>query len=73
MVLVTSFFISELGKRLGKSMGAVAKAVKSMSMVDIAKFERSGEVTFSGHCLKKTDIKVTVATVLLYSHYIYSI
>ncbi|KMZ60609.1 Isoleucine--tRNA ligase [Zostera marina] len=49
---------SELGKRLGKSMGAVAKAVKTMSMADIEKFERSGEVIFSGHCLKKTDIKI---------------
>lgn len=54
-------------------MGAVAKAVKTMSMADIEKFERSGEVIFSGHCLKKTDIKVIVPTVLLYLHYIHPI
>lgn len=49
---------SVLGKRLGKAMGIVAKEVKAMSQADILAFERSGEVTFSGHCLKLTDIKI---------------
>ena len=47
-----------LGKLLGKSMGIVAKEVKAMLQADILSFERFGEVTFSGHCLKLTDIKV---------------
>ncbi|OVA02875.1 Aminoacyl-tRNA synthetase [Macleaya cordata] len=49
---------SVLGKRLGKSMGVVAKEVKAMSQADILRFESVGEVTFAGHCLKLTDIKV---------------
>ncbi|XP_058082723.1 isoleucine--tRNA ligase, cytoplasmic isoform X3 [Magnolia sinica] len=49
---------SVLGKRLGKAMGAVAKEVKAMSQADIIAFEKSGEVTLAGHCLKLTDIKV---------------
>lgn len=39
-------------------MGIVAKEVKAMSQESILAFEKSGEVTFSGHCLKMTDIKV---------------
>lgn len=54
------FFSSVLGKRLGKSMGSVAKEVKGMSQEDILAFERAGEVTITGHCLKLTDIKVLV-------------
>ncbi|XP_068658596.1 isoleucine--tRNA ligase, cytoplasmic [Aristolochia californica] len=49
---------SVLGKRLGKAMGPVAKEVKAMSQADIIAFEKSGEVTIAGHCLKLTDIKV---------------
>lgn len=49
---------SVLGKRLGKSMGVVAKEVKAMSQEDILAFEKAGEVTISNHCLKLTDIKV---------------
>ncbi|KAJ0976072.1 hypothetical protein J5N97_018037 [Dioscorea zingiberensis] len=49
---------SVLGKRLGKSMGTVAKEVKAMSLADILTFEKSGEVTISGHYLKLNDIKV---------------
>ncbi|KAH7654804.1 isoleucyl-tRNA synthetase protein [Dioscorea alata] len=49
---------SVLGKRLGKSMGIVAKEIKAMSLPDILAFEKSGEVTISGHCLKLNDIKV---------------
>lgn len=50
--------VSALGKRLGKAMGSVAKEVKAMSQADILAFESSGEVIFSGHSLKLTDIKV---------------
>ncbi|OMP04628.1 Aminoacyl-tRNA synthetase, class Ia [Corchorus olitorius] len=54
---------SVLGKRLGKSMGEVAKNVKAMSQEDILAFQEAGEVTFvtksgAAHCLKLTDIKV---------------
>ncbi|KAB1213335.1 putative isoleucine--tRNA ligase, cytoplasmic [Morella rubra] len=49
---------SVLGKRLGKSMGVVAKEVKSMSQENILAFEKAGEVTIASHCLKLTDIKV---------------
>ncbi|KAH9606871.1 hypothetical protein KSS87_019705, partial [Heliosperma pusillum] len=49
---------SVLGKRLGKSMGVVAKEVKAMSQEDILAFEDAGEVTIAGHCLKMSDIKV---------------
>lgn len=40
-------------------MGTVAKEIKAMSLPDILAFEKSGEVTISGHCLKLNDIKVT--------------
>ncbi|XP_039000355.1 isoleucine--tRNA ligase, cytoplasmic-like [Hibiscus syriacus] len=49
---------SVLGKRLGKSMGAVAMEVKAMSQEDILAFEKAGEVTIASHCLKLTDIKL---------------
>ncbi|KAM7488581.1 hypothetical protein LguiB_026065 [Lonicera macranthoides] len=49
---------SVLGKRLGKSMGIVAKEVKQMSQEDILAFEKAGEATFGTHCLKLTDIKI---------------
>lgn len=51
---------SVLGKRLGKSMGVVAKEVKAMSQENILAFEKAGEVTLSGHCLKLGDIKVLI-------------
>nr|KYP68047.1 Isoleucyl-tRNA synthetase, cytoplasmic [Cajanus cajan] len=51
---------SVLGKRLGKSMGIVAKEVKAMSQEEILAFENAGEVTIANHCLKLTDIKVLV-------------
>ncbi|XVF59729.1 hypothetical protein PTKIN_Ptkin07bG0299100 [Pterospermum kingtungense] len=49
---------SVLGKRLGKSMGVVAKEVKAMSQEDILAFEKAGEVNIASHCLKLTDIKL---------------
>ncbi|GMH28561.1 hypothetical protein Nepgr_030404 [Nepenthes gracilis] len=49
---------SALGKRLGKSMGVVAKEVKAMSQEDILAFERNGEVTIATNSLRLTDIKV---------------
>ncbi|CAN6457025.1 unnamed protein product [Victoria cruziana] len=49
---------SVLGKRLGKAMGLVAKEIKAMSQSDILAFEKSGEVTFAGHRLELSDIKV---------------
>ncbi|MED6179565.1 hypothetical protein PIB30_001857 [Stylosanthes scabra] len=49
---------SILGKRLGKSMGIVAKEVKAMSQESILSFENAGEVVIANHCLKLTDIKI---------------
>ncbi|THG07358.1 hypothetical protein TEA_025863 [Camellia sinensis var. sinensis] len=49
---------SVLGKRLGKSMPVVAKAVKAMSQEDILAFEKSGQITVATHSLKLTDIKI---------------
>lgn len=49
---------SVLGKRLGKSMGIVAKEVKAMSQTDILAFEKAGELTIANHYLKLSDIKV---------------
>uniref|UniRef100_A0A803Q6V4 Uncharacterized protein n=1 Tax=Cannabis sativa TaxID=3483 RepID=A0A803Q6V4_CANSA len=49
---------SVLGKRLGKSMGTVAKEIKAMSQENILVFEKDGEVTVAGHSLKLSDIKV---------------
>lgn len=49
-----------LGKRLGKSMRVVAEAVKAMSQEDILSFEKAGEITIATHCLKLTDIKVSI-------------
>jgi isoleucyl-tRNA synthetase len=58
MIDVWLFFSSVLGKRLGKSMGVVAKEVKAMSQKDILEFEKAGEVTVATHYLKLSDIKV---------------
>ncbi|CAH8283048.1 unnamed protein product [Eruca vesicaria subsp. sativa] len=49
---------SVLGKRLGKSMGLVAKEVREMSQQDILRFEETGKVTIAGHTLGLTDIKI---------------
>ncbi|XP_058750906.1 isoleucine--tRNA ligase, cytoplasmic-like [Vicia villosa] len=49
---------SVLGKRLGKSMGIVAKEVKAMSQEKILAFEKAGEVVIASHSLKLSDIKV---------------
>lgn len=53
--------ISVLGKRLGKSMGMVSKEVKAMSQEDVLSFEKSGEITVGTHCLKLSDIKVSLS------------
>jgi isoleucyl-tRNA synthetase len=50
--------ISVLGKRLGKDMGKVSSEVKKMTQEQILAFERSGDISFFGHCLKLDDIKV---------------
>ncbi|OIV94953.1 hypothetical protein TanjilG_22150 [Lupinus angustifolius] len=49
---------SALGKRLGKSMGIVAKEIKALSQENILAFESAGEVVIANHCLKLTDVKV---------------
>ncbi len=47
-----------LGKRLGKSMGAVAKAVQDMGAEAILAFEKEGSITLEGHTLVTGEIKV---------------
>mmetsp|Transcript_22495 Transcript_22495/g.73069 ORF Transcript_22495/g.73069 Transcript_22495/m.73069 type:complete len:1150 (-) Transcript_22495:209-3658(-) len=47
-----------LGKRLGKQMGAVAKAIKSLDQAAVAAFEASGSIEVAGHALGKDDLKV---------------
>ncbi|XP_047329898.1 isoleucine--tRNA ligase, cytoplasmic-like isoform X1 [Impatiens glandulifera] len=49
---------SVLGKRLGKSMGIVAKEVKAMSQEEILAFEKAGELTVASHTLAMSDIKI---------------
>ncbi|KAL1538304.1 isoleucine--tRNA ligase [Salvia divinorum] len=48
-----------LGKRLGRSMGEVTKAVKAMSTDDILAFEEAGEITINTHVLKLGDVKIS--------------
>ncbi|AQK81811.1 Isoleucine--tRNA ligase cytoplasmic [Zea mays] len=52
---------SVLGKRLGKDMGKVSNVVKKMTQEQILDFEKSGEISFFGHCLKLDDIKVMLS------------
>ncbi|KAG1672606.1 hypothetical protein FOA52_002086 [Chlamydomonas sp. UWO 241] len=47
-----------LGKKLGKAMAPVAKAIKEMSASDIAAYEASGSITVAGATLGEGDIKV---------------
>ena len=47
-----------LGKRLGKAMGPVGKAVQDMTAAQIDEFCRTGTVSLAGHQLQAGDIKV---------------
>lgn len=47
-----------LGKRLGKAMGQVGKAVKSMTKEDILLFQKMGSFSVDGHTLGAEDISV---------------
>ena len=47
-----------LGKRLGKEMAAVAKAVTAMTSAQIAEYERTGTVHVGGAQLHAGEIKV---------------
>lgn len=49
---------SGLGKKLGKSMGLVAKEVKALTQAQILEFQKAGEGMFAGHKLGLQDIKV---------------
>ncbi|KAG0615444.1 hypothetical protein M758_5G041400 [Ceratodon purpureus] len=49
---------SGLGKKLGKSMGLVAKEVKALTQAQILEFQKAGEGTFAGQKLGLQDIKV---------------
>ena len=50
---------SVLGKKVGKAMGAVSKAVKALSQQEILDFQSSGQLTVEGHTLVEGDIKVS--------------
>lgn len=51
--------VQVLGKRLGSSMGAVAKAVQGLGAEAILAFEKEGSVTLEGHTLVTGEIKVS--------------
>lgn len=50
---------SILGKKVGKAMGAVSKAIKALSEKEILDFQSSGQLTVEGHTLVEGDIKVS--------------
>ncbi|PNW71377.1 hypothetical protein CHLRE_16g651750v5 [Chlamydomonas reinhardtii] len=47
-----------LGKKLGKSMGAVAAAIKDLTDAQILDFEKSGTLSLAGHTIEAGEIKV---------------
>lgn len=49
---------ASLGKRLGKAMAKVGKAVKGMTIDQILQFESQGEISLEGESLGSGDIKV---------------
>ena len=50
-----------LGKRLGKGMAKVGKAVKSMSIEQILDFESQGSVELEGESLGSGEIRVSLS------------
>lgn len=48
-----------LGKRLGKGMAKVGKAVKSMSIEQILDFESRGSIELEGESLGSGEIRVS--------------
>lgn len=55
MVLQPNF--RALGERLGKSMGAVGKAVKGLSREEMVKFKAEGKLTVAGFELGANDVR----------------
>ena len=49
---------ASLGKRLGKGMAKVGKAVKGMSTDQILQFESQGQISLEGETLGSGDIRV---------------
>ena len=49
-----------LGKRLGKSMGAVAKAISTLSPEQIRHYEQKGSIDVAGQHLVTGEIKACV-------------
>jgi len=49
---------SALGRRLGKSMGQVAKGIKDLDPAAIRAFQETGEITVAGNVLKEGDLKI---------------
>ena len=49
---------SVLGKRLGKAMGKIAKAVKQMPQDDLRSFQKTGACVIDGYPLSRDDITI---------------
>ena len=47
-----------LGKRLGKAMGKIAKAVKQMPQDDLRSFQETGACVIDGYPLSRDDITI---------------
>lgn len=52
--------MQSLGRRLGKAMPAVAKAVAALTPQQIAEYEASGSISVEGQTLVAGDLKVSV-------------
>lgn len=49
---------STLGKRLGKALASVTKAIKALSEAELSAYERDGKVVLDGHELGPGDITI---------------
>lgn len=47
-----------LGKRLGKAMGAVSKAVRELDTAALLRYEAEGQIHVAGHTLGSGDLRV---------------
>lgn len=56
-VLRSDFFEQVLGKRVGKAMAEIAKAVTQMGPEKIAEYEATGRVEVGGHVLQEGEVK----------------
>lgn len=57
-VLKAEPVFSLLGKRLGKSMGAISDHIKEMSSENISKFQQNGQIHFLGHEVTISEVAI---------------